>query len=38
VLARRGPFHVVRATFWFPIGTIEQWQAGQTADLSKAKR
>ena len=38
VLAKRGPFHVVRATFWFPIGTIEQWQAAQTADLSKARR
>jgi len=37
-LARRGPYYVVRATFWFPIGTIEQWQAAQTADLSKAKR
>jgi bifunctional UDP-N-acetylglucosamine pyrophosphorylase/glucosamine-1-phosphate N-acetyltransferase len=38
VLAKRGPFHVVRATFWVPIGTIEQWHGAQTADLSKAKR
>ena len=38
VLAKRAPFHVVRATFWVPIGTIEQWEAAQTADLSKAKR
>jgi bifunctional UDP-N-acetylglucosamine pyrophosphorylase/glucosamine-1-phosphate N-acetyltransferase len=38
VLAKRAPFHLVLATFWFPIGTIEQWQAAQTADLSKAKR
>src|SRR5688572_17655089 len=38
VLAKRGPFHVVRATFWLPIGTVEAWQAAQTADLSKAKR
>jgi bifunctional UDP-N-acetylglucosamine pyrophosphorylase/glucosamine-1-phosphate N-acetyltransferase len=38
VLARRAPFHVVRATFWVPIGTIEQWQAAQTSDLAKANR
>jgi bifunctional UDP-N-acetylglucosamine pyrophosphorylase/glucosamine-1-phosphate N-acetyltransferase len=38
VLAKRASFYVVRATFWVPIGTIEQWQAAQTADLSKAKR
>jgi NDP-sugar pyrophosphorylase family protein len=38
VLAKRGPFHVVKATFWVPIGTIEQWQAADTADLMKAKR
>jgi bifunctional UDP-N-acetylglucosamine pyrophosphorylase/glucosamine-1-phosphate N-acetyltransferase len=38
ILARRAPFHVVRATFWVPIGTIEQWQDAQTADLSKARR
>lgn len=38
VLAQRGPFHVVRATFWVPIGTIEQWQAADRADLTKAMR
>jgi bifunctional UDP-N-acetylglucosamine pyrophosphorylase/glucosamine-1-phosphate N-acetyltransferase len=38
VLAKRGPFHVVRATFWLPIGTVEAWQAAQTADLATAKR
>jgi len=37
-LAKAGPFHVVEATFWLPIGTVEAWQAAQTADLSKAKR
>jgi len=37
-LAKVGPFHVVEATFWLPIGTVEAWQAAQTADLSKAKR
>ena len=38
VLAKRGPFHVVRATFWVPIGTIEAWQDAQTTDLTKARR
>jgi bifunctional UDP-N-acetylglucosamine pyrophosphorylase/glucosamine-1-phosphate N-acetyltransferase len=37
-LANAAPFHVVRATFWLPIGTVEAWQAAQTADLAKAKR
>jgi NDP-sugar pyrophosphorylase family protein len=37
-LAQAGPFHVVEATFWLPIGTVEAWQAAQTADLSKAKK
>ena len=37
-LAKAGPFHVVEATFWLPIGTVEAWQSAQTADLSKAKR
>jgi bifunctional UDP-N-acetylglucosamine pyrophosphorylase/glucosamine-1-phosphate N-acetyltransferase len=36
-LAARGPFHVVEAEYWLPIGTPEQWRAAQTADLSKAK-
>jgi len=33
-LAARGPFHVVTARFWLPIGTVAQWQAAQTADLT----
>lgn len=37
-LAKAGPFHIVTATFWLPIGTIEQWDDAQTADLSKARR
>jgi NDP-sugar pyrophosphorylase family protein len=32
-LAARQPFHVVRAKFWFPIGTAEAWQAAQEQDL-----
>ena len=32
-LAARHPFHVVRANFWLPIGTIEVWQAAQQEDL-----
>ena len=38
VLAKQEPFHIVESTFWLPIGTIEAWNASQTADLSKAKR
>jgi NDP-sugar pyrophosphorylase family protein len=33
-LAKTGAFHVVEATFWLPIGTVEAWEAAQTADLS----
>ncbi len=36
-LAEKHPFHVVEAGFWFPIGTVEAWNASQTADLSPAK-
>lgn len=36
-LAAKGAFHVVAAEYWLPIGTVEQWQAAQTADLSKAR-
>ena len=36
-LAATGPFHVVAADYWLPIGTVEQWNAAQTADVSKAK-
>lgn len=36
-LAKTGPFHVVEANFWLPIGTVEAWQSAQNIDLSKAK-
>jgi bifunctional UDP-N-acetylglucosamine pyrophosphorylase/glucosamine-1-phosphate N-acetyltransferase len=36
-LAAAGSFHVVAADYWLPIGTVGQWQAAQTADVSKAK-
>ncbi len=32
-LAATGPFHVVAADYWLPIGTVEQWTAAQTADV-----
>jgi bifunctional UDP-N-acetylglucosamine pyrophosphorylase/glucosamine-1-phosphate N-acetyltransferase len=32
-LAARQPFHVVRATFWLPIGTEEAWNEAQAQDL-----
>jgi NDP-sugar pyrophosphorylase family protein len=34
-LAAQQPVHVVRSTFWFPIGTEETWNAAQTMDLQK---
>ena len=34
-LAQRGPFHVVRSTFWFPIGTEDAWNRAQEMDLDK---
>jgi len=33
-VARSEPFHTVPASFWLPIGTVEAWQAAQSADLS----
>jgi NDP-sugar pyrophosphorylase family protein len=36
-LAATGPFHVVAADYWLPIGTIEQWNAAQTADVTAAR-
>jgi dTDP-glucose pyrophosphorylase len=33
-LAARGGFQVVEAKYWLPIGTIVQWEAAQTADVS----
>lgn len=34
-LAARGPFHVVRSTFWYPIGDEAAWNASQTLDLKR---
>jgi NDP-sugar pyrophosphorylase family protein len=36
-LAATGPFHVVAAGYWLPIGTVEQWRAAQAADVSPAR-
>jgi NDP-sugar pyrophosphorylase family protein len=36
-LAEQGGFQVVEARFWFPIGTVLQWEAAQSADLSPAR-
>jgi NDP-sugar pyrophosphorylase family protein len=36
-LAKTGPFHVVEAKFWLPIGTVEAWQAAQLAHLNTAQ-
>jgi NDP-sugar pyrophosphorylase family protein len=33
-LAAIGPFHVVEAGYWLPIGTVAAWEAAQTADVS----
>jgi NDP-sugar pyrophosphorylase family protein len=32
-LAARQPFHVVQASFWFPIGTEDAWNRAQQLDL-----
>lgn len=36
-LAATGPFHVVAANYWLPIGTIDQWHGAQTANVSDAR-
>ncbi|MGL6096819.1 MAG: nucleotidyltransferase family protein [Fimbriiglobus sp.] len=36
-LAAAHPFRVVAAGFWLPIGTVEAWDAAQTADVSPAR-
>jgi NDP-sugar pyrophosphorylase family protein len=33
-LAAGGPFQVIEAKFWLPIGTIEVWQQAQKMDLT----
>lgn len=37
-LAKAGAFHVVEATYWLPIGTVEAWDAAQHADLRAVRR
>ncbi len=32
-LAAKDPFHVVRASFWYPIGTEDAWKQAQKIDL-----
>lgn len=34
-LAVKQPYHVVRSTFWFPIGDEAAWQAAEKLDLQK---
>jgi bifunctional UDP-N-acetylglucosamine pyrophosphorylase/glucosamine-1-phosphate N-acetyltransferase len=36
-LAAKHPFHVVEAKYWLPIGTVEQWNASQSADLGPVR-
>jgi bifunctional UDP-N-acetylglucosamine pyrophosphorylase/glucosamine-1-phosphate N-acetyltransferase len=36
-LAARGRFEVVEASYWLPIGNVEQWTAAQSADVSAAR-
>jgi bifunctional UDP-N-acetylglucosamine pyrophosphorylase/glucosamine-1-phosphate N-acetyltransferase len=37
-LAARRPVQVVPAEFWFPIGTVEAWQAAERLDLRPLQR
>jgi NDP-sugar pyrophosphorylase family protein len=34
-LAKQIPCQVLEASFWFPIGTVEAWQAAQSLELSQ---
>ncbi|WP_439625869.1 nucleotidyltransferase family protein [Gemmata sp.] len=36
-LAQEGGFRVVQASYWLPIGNVEQWEAAQTADVSAVR-
>jgi len=38
MVAANEPFHVVPATFWLPIGTLEALEAAQATDLSAVRR
>lgn len=33
LIAETQPFHVVKASYWLPIGNIEQWEAAQQATI-----
>jgi NDP-sugar pyrophosphorylase family protein len=37
-IAAAEPFYVESASFWFPIGNVEAWQAAERADLSLARK
>jgi NDP-sugar pyrophosphorylase family protein len=36
-LAARERFEVIEADYWLPIGTVEAWEAAQTADVTPAR-
>ena len=36
-LAAAGPFHVVEADYWLPIGTVEAWQDAQHRDVTPVR-
>jgi bifunctional UDP-N-acetylglucosamine pyrophosphorylase/glucosamine-1-phosphate N-acetyltransferase len=36
-LAAGGGFRVVQASYWLPIGNVEQWEAAQTADVTAVR-
>lgn len=36
-LAGRERFEVIEADYWLPIGTVEAWEAAQTADVNAAR-
>ena len=36
-LAVGGGFRVVEASYWLPIGNVEQWEAAQTADVTAVR-
>ena len=36
-LASQQPFAVVEADYWLPIGTVEAWQAAQTAEIGPVR-
>jgi NDP-sugar pyrophosphorylase family protein len=36
-LANAGSFHVVEASYWLPIGTVEAWEDSQKADIAAVR-